>query len=174
MPYIKQVNRPFYKKPILGILEVIPAMTDSPTLERMKTKGRWFKAFLELVLQNYTSESSEMDASLRRHTDVIRSGYIRSEHPGDLNYALSATLWGLLGDHPKHPLGDYALRTYCRGVLERTLHWFPHDRQESDFSFVVTGVIGDVVDECYRRRTADYEDSKIEQEGDLWKNGELI
>ena len=61
----------------------------------------------------------------------------------------------------------YALRSYIKGAL-----WFVLHRLENSENWFITtivyGLLTDVIDETYRRKTSIYEDVKMNENGDLW------
>ena len=89
-------------------------------------------------------------------------------HCGEINYILSSVKWGLLGDVDGIREGRYCLRTFLKGALHWVLtDYLPHCR-DVRFYIMLQGVLTDVIDEAYRRRTAVYENRKIDENGDLW------
>ena len=177
MPYTKQDSRTPFKPAIMGVLDGIPIMDNIASLTRMSEKGRWFKAFVDLVFKGSTSEHPEKVEILKPFTDVIREQYRKTRHPGDLNYAISSVYWGLLGDYPRHPKADYALRVFCRGVLQSYLERmsdYYKDRMDEDFVIITYGVIGDVISETYLRKTIIFENEKMQENGDIYKDGKLV
>lgn len=110
------------------------------------------------------------------------------ETAGLLNYAISVPYWGLLGDAEGTP-ASYGLRAYLKGTLLEVLKWgddlFLKPKNDSPTGIwaqaviayrkklIVQGVLSDVLDEAYRRKTVPYEEEKARQNGDLWVNNEI-
>jgi hypothetical protein len=86
---------------------------------------------------------------------------------GLLNYVSSAVIWGILGDSLSTKPARYGFRAYIKGIL-----WgiYQEGTNTNDNRRAVgfQGVITDVIDEMYRRKTAIYEDEKIKLHGDIW------
>ena len=60
-------------------------------------------------------------------------------------------------------IGSYVTKTDSQ---KNSLIWFRR-------KLVSVGVMSDIIEETYRRKTSVYEDEKIEINGDLWEKGEL-
>src|SRR5690606_33216237 len=87
---------------------------------------------------------------------------------GELNYAVSALYWGLLGESQAIPSAKYGMRAYFVGILEKIYSSLETvnsgNQRDATMAFrrhlIIRGVLHDVLSEAYRRQTAYYEDEK--------------
>lgn len=194
MPYIKQASRVKFK-PVLD--EIIQIIVSGP--EPKYTKGEYFgyyanrlvKLFLQTIdAPNQAFNSANFPEPKRKQINMLLdrlASYLNKSDPiegaGDLNYAITSVLWGITGDAEGLDPAGYGFRTYLTGMLEV----IRDDLKTSRFGasnanpilnfrryWVCVGVLSDVLDETYRRRTAPYEDVKISENGDIWSEGKLI
>jgi hypothetical protein len=112
-------------------------------------------------------------ATLIGGTDPIQAA-------GDLNYNISAVLWGITGDMEGIPEAGYGYRAYLKGFIQKIrdmVQPLPGNAGDAIMSYrrhlVVKAVLDDVLEEWYRVKTADYEERKKAENGDLWENGKL-
>ena len=169
MPYIVQKDRSQYDPIINKVLEAIHAEKDALSQVDRFAHFAWF-------LFRGSADSvpfEETDEVIRRQVCdyawavlcILRAKEL-TVMAGDLNYVLSSIIWGMLGDDALFDRAKYATRAYVHGVL-LTVQDLP-SKKVTRKNIMLRGVIGDVMDELYRRRTAVYEDRKIYENGDLW------
>jgi hypothetical protein len=176
MPYIKKENRPKYNAINEQIMGLIPA-TDSPLTQASKVAS--YVSFLireikkiskpHLVYSPQYTKSTGTEQKLALYAmKIARTLPSKMEDmAGELNYSLSHLCWGLCGDAPNRPSARYCMRAFIKGALKRAFFAnLPYYTDEEYIFF--SGVLDDVIVEIYRRRTAPYEDQKIEECGDLW------
>jgi hypothetical protein len=90
------------------------------------------------------------------------------DQAGELNYCISSVLWGVLGDSlHSGSEAKYGFRCYVKGILLTISEYFERN-VNSRRSILGKGIISDVIEEMYRRKTASYQDLKIIQNGDIW------
>jgi hypothetical protein len=175
MPYIVQKDRAQYDPIINKVLEAIHIEKDALSQVDRFANFAWF-------LFRGSADSvpfNETDEDIRKQVCdyawavlcMLRAKEL-TVMAGDLNYVLSSIIWGMLGDDPLFDRAKYATRAYMHGVL-LTLQDLPFkqdlpSKKVTRKNVMLHGVLGDVMDELYRRRTAIYEDRKIYENGDLW------
>lgn len=184
MPYIKKNDRREYFSIIEGVLNAIPQHTEP------FAQVEYVGFFVNGVMKGfdhpkaYNPDSNLFDAlcediEIKRifNEHIFASLQILSEQnlearAGELNYLISAVIWGYLGDSALFAPARYATRAYMRGVLLRIkdeLQRFgPLGEYQWRSYLLLRGVFGDILSELYRRRTAVYEDQKIAESGDIW------
>lgn len=192
MPYIAQKDRPKYDPKIEETTRYL-LMPETPSRDPMNV-AEHFGYFVFALTKTYLRANGACylkDTSFIRHsprnlavhpeTQVILNGIaenlvdilqtssdVLACQCGDMNYILSSIMWGILGDMDGAPEGRYALRCFLKGALHWVLtDYIPHCI-DIRYYILLQGVLTDVIDETYRRKTAPYEDVKIEQNGDLW------
>lgn len=101
---------------------------------------------------------------------------------GDMNYSISAIYWGFLGDSDKFFRANYGTRAYLNGVLDKIMSQIETvsvsgNNKDATMAFrrqlVIRGVLDHVKHETYRRKTAIYEQEKIDENADIYTNGVL-
>lgn len=88
------------------------------------------------------------------------------DQAGELNYIISAVVWGVLGDSIHAEPARYGYRTFVKAILETIYACLSVSTSKVDL--MLRGVLSDVIDEMYRRKTSIFEDDKIKMNGDLW------
>lgn len=194
MPYIKQASRVKFK-PVID--EIIQHIISGP--ETRYIKGEYFgyyanrltKLFLQTIdAPNQSFNSANFGEPKRKAINMLidrMASYLNKNDPiegaGDLNYAITSVLWGVTGDVEGQDTSGYGFRTYLTGMLgvirdELKTSRFGASNANPILNhrryWVCLGVLSDILDETYRRRTAPYEDIKIAENGDLWSEGKLI
>jgi hypothetical protein len=185
MPYIKQEDRKHYNGPIKTVVETI--VGEFKLTRRAEMLG-WF---CRRVVLHYTFPNAPFDVDnafnslefdgdrarvLKTHAQVL-ANTLRQRYTlhhdkyfdaaGDLNYVLSAILWGVMGDAPGAESAKYGFRSMVREMINHVREQIV-GTVDIRLQMMVRGVLNDVIDEMYRRKTAVYEDQKIEENGDLW------
>jgi hypothetical protein len=100
---------------------------------------------------------------------------------GELNYAISAIMWGFLGQAEGFPEIGYGIRAYLEGILDKirqSLETVNNGSQkDATMAFrrhlVIRGVLNHISQETYRQLTANYEDVKLGENGSIWHDGKL-
>ena len=194
MPYIGPESRDKFKDTIVEVVSVIAGGSES-----LYSKGEYFGYFVSRVFKGFLSmetihENSfnstffnvEKKNKLSSCSDKIVLMFGGGDSlvvAGDLNYVITSVCWGLIGDSSVSEKASYGFRTYLKGILLviqgaiRSYVTKANNQKDSLIWFrrklVAVGVMSDIVEETYRRKTAVYEDEKIEINGDLWEKGEL-
>jgi len=194
MPYIVPENRDRFKDTIVKVVSTILSGSESHY-----SKGEYFGYFASRVFKGFLSMETIHENSfnstffnVEKRNDLSSAadkvvlmfgGGDSLSIAGDLNYVITSVYWGLIGDSSLSEKANYGFRTYLKGILlvtqgaiedyvtktdskKNSLIWFRR-------KLVAVGVMSDVIEETYRRKTAVYEDEKIEINGDLWEKGEL-
>jgi hypothetical protein len=195
MPYIKQAARVKFKPVIDEILSQIISGSESRYV-----KGEYFgyyvnrlvKYFLQsLDAPNQSFNSMNFPEPKRKALNVAvdrLAAYLNKSDPiegaGELNYAITSVLWGLTGDAEGLEPSGYGHRAYLTGMLDVIREDLKNCRFSATSNpnpilnfrryWVCVGVLNDVINENYRRRTAPYEDGKIAENGDVWAEGKLV
>jgi len=176
MPYIVKENRPNYDVINEKVMGLIPS--DNPLLSQAHAVGCFTACLIQEIKKlsnpslNYGiiyMTSSGTEIKLREYAaELARTlpGNMESM-AGDLNYSLSSLCWGLCGDAPDRDTARYCMRSFIKGALWRAFMTQVNYFTGEEYIFFA-GVITDIIDEMYRRRTANYEDAAMEKNGDLW------
>lgn len=193
MPYIPMEDRPKFQHAINQMIGIFKESNDN-----LNTKGEYFGYFVNRLVRRFLQDpnhtanafNSANFVDTKRKTiancadsmcavitspDVVASA-------GKLNYGITAVLWGFLGECEGLPEAGYGMRAYLRGMLDRINSTIEtvNTGSKSDMTLafrrhlVIRGVLGDVISETYRRTTTDYEEKKLEQNGDIWQDGKLV
>lgn len=194
MPYIAQKDRTKFVDQVLETIDAIMGGAETTYI-----KGEHFGYWANRVVmgfvrdprsKNHSFNSANFNATrqarLAASADKI-SALIPNTDPivsaGDLNYVLSSVYWGILGEAKGIPKANYGFRTYLKGILRKILlksieSNSSGSQRDATMSFrrclVADGVVSDVIDECYRLHTVEYENEKITQNAFLWVAGRLI
>ena len=138
------------------------------------TKNAFNSAFFnESKKKTLASAADSMAATINR-ADPIASA-------AELNYCVSAVLWGVLGEAEGFEDPGYGVRAYLRAMVEKVLASVEtvNTGSQRDMSMafrrhlVIRGVLADVVSETYHRFTTPYEDGKLSENGDIWQKKQL-
>lgn len=175
MPYITQEARTPYRILIENTVKIICEEKD---LTRAELAG----FFVQRIVSGFLDHEFELNLKSFQDPDrlenllklangfseqVLKNSDLFSQ-AGELNYLVSTVLYGILGDslYSGGP-ARYGFRVYLKGILQRI-----SDQLDKSSSLrreiICQGVISDVVDEMYRRKTAIYENQKMRETGDLW------
>lgn len=178
MPYIAKVDRPKYELLVTAVMDSIYQMGITPIVQAER-----LAYFTDALIQSlrmisnpqlkfdfHFSVGSGSEAKFREQaTALARILPIQIENrAGELNYVLSTISWGLTGLAPDVPSARYCGRSFIKGALWRALLSNLNTLDGAEYIFYA-GVITDVIDEMYRRRTEPFEDTKIKENGDLWE-----
>lgn len=193
MPYIKPDNRPKFKEPILQALGVLKDTNDT-----LYVKGEYLGYFINrackrfLADPEYTRDSfnsahfnEAKKKALSNAADSIAALLNRADPisaAGELNYALSAVIWGWLGECSGFPQTGYGLRAYVEGVLDKIKSSVETvntgNQRDMAMAFrrhlVIRGVFSHISLETYRLKTSVYEDQKIKENESVWEGGDLV
>jgi len=192
MPYINQKDRTKFSFSINEVLKVLGDSNDN-----FYTKGEYFGYFLNRCVKrfladpDYTNQSFNSAffnqtkyKSLSNSADSIAALLNRADPiagAGELNYAISAVMWGFLGEAEGFPQIGYGIRAYLEGIIDKVKESIETvsngSQKDATMSFrrhlVIRGVLSHIMKETYRLKTVPYEDSKILENGDVWVNGRL-
>lgn len=194
MPYIKPVDRTKFAHSISEVLGILK--DDNDTLYH---KGEYIGYFLHRAVKRYLADpgytqntfnsahfNQSKQKTLANAADSIAALISRADPiagAGELNYALSAVLWGYLGEADDFPFVGYGMRAYITGIIDRVKSTVVDGPKEgmsprdATMAFrrhlVIRGVLQDIMTETYRRTTGPYEDAKLAENGDVWVDGKL-
>jgi hypothetical protein len=178
MPYITQNARNTYLNLIDNAVKVICSEKD---FRRAELLGY----FAQEIFSEFTCVQTRLNFKMFQEHDKIAkineivkdfsSRLQRDEsdlfsRSGELNYIISAVIYGVLGDS-LHAGGQakYGFRVFVKGILESISSDFDKcSSLQSRLDIIGKGIITDIIDEMYRRKTSSYEDEKILSSGDLW------
>lgn len=193
MPYIKLVDRTKFSVPIMDALNVLKDPNDTPYL-----KAEYFGFFVNrlvrrfLIDPDYTANSFNSyhfnegkKKTLIQAADSLSAAINRADPiatAGELNYSITAVLWGFLGDAEGFVSVGYGMRTLMRGVIEKINQSIEtvNSGSQKDMAMafrrhlIIRGVLADIVTETYRLKTIPYEELKIAENGHVWKDGKLV
>jgi len=193
MPYLKLEDRTKFKN---HITEVVNLMTENNT--NLYNRGEHFGYFVNRLVRrflgdpNYTHHSfnsmffgEPVRKTLDHNADSIAANLQKStpiETAGDLNYAISAVYWGVLGQSSHATPARYGVHAYYAGILEKIRSTIDtvNVGNQSDMTvafrrhIVIRGVLTHVLEEGYRRWVVPYEETKISENGDVWAAGDLV
>jgi len=189
MPYIKQSDREKYTKQITEAVEQI-ILGPEPDHIKGELFGYWANRLVKKYVQDPRAEDQTFNSSgfnkdkvtkVSANADrlaVLIGASSPTETAGDLNFCLSAVYWGILGDDPRVKDARYGMRAYLKGILHKIMESVTSrstgSQSDAAMSFrrhlVAKGVLSDVMDEAYARKTRIYEDGKIRENGDLWNS----
>lgn len=193
MTYASPNERVKFANLITETLDVLRDPNDAPYL-----KGEFFGYFVNRVVRkflidpDYTGNSfnsyffNEAKKKLLTHSADSISALVNRSDPiasaAELNYAITAILWGFLGDAAGCPAVGYGLRAYLRAVITKISQSIETvnsgSQRDMTMAFrrhlIIRGVLDDIVSETYRIKTIPYEDEKRRENGDIWKDGKLV
>lgn len=196
MPYIKTTDRSQYNE---TIREMVSFLTQGP--ETQMVKGEYYGFFLSRLCYRFMNYDNYSKQFFNSHTfsEPIRkkladtadktalklTGTNPLEAAGNMNYIISAILWGIMGDCTGVDSAGYAFRCYLKSVTSQVRDslskgTFPNDLDSKERLMlsrrytVAYGVVDDVVGEVFRRKNSPYEDQKIAENGDVWVDGKLL
>ena len=189
MPYISVEDRPVYTQSLSVVLESVRQAKDP--VQATEMIAWWCRYVLrrfsgqaqekEEVSFNEEQFSTELKRVLKHSGDVVANqfrGKFRENDTlallsvaGHINYCFSAVCWGFLGDSKGFDSGRYGTRSMLAENLRKVRDGITASTARKETMF--KGVLNDVLDEMYRRKTAVYEDVKIVENGDVWTDGLL-
>lgn len=180
MPYIKKIDRQIFKQPILDVLENIQQKSDS--IEKCEAFQEFANELIRSLIANHHKfdypDFSPINQKSQAIKLIVQNLYDVDllQMAGKLNYVISTILWGFLGQAPGFDNAGYGQRTYSKGILENILNSVGNSSThiEQRLQITICGVLSDIIDEVYRRPTAEYENAKILENGDLWDDAGLI
>lgn len=199
MPYIKPVDRPKFK----DLVKTAVSLIKQPNLS-LYIQGEYFGYVVNRAVRKFTGNNDYTNIAFNSATfnnsdqktlanvaDKIAACLNRADPlsaAGELNYAISAIYWGLLGGYTMRgvatgfPEASYGMRAYLTGILEKIYSSLesPNAGSQRDVAMafrrhlVVRGVLHDVLSEAYGRLTTVYEEAKRSENGDIWHEGKLV
>lgn len=193
MPYIKQEDRLKFQSAIENVLSAIMEGTETPYIQ-----GEYFGFFVNRLVRRFLNspdaENNSFNSAffneskkktLTNYADKVCAMLNRADPlsaAGELNYAVTALYWGLLGEAEKVPSAKYGMRAYLVGILEKVYSSLETvnsgNQRDATMAFrrhlIIRGVLHDVLSETYRRQTGYYEDEKRLENKDIWHLGKLV
>ena len=193
MPYIKLADRSKFAPSIMEILGVLGESNDT-----FYVKGEYFGYFVNRCVKRFLADPDYVQNSfnsaffnqskqktLANSADSIAAMINRADPiagAGELNYAISAIMWGFLGEAKGFPQIGYGIRAYLDGVLDKIKNSIESvnngSQKDATMAFrrhlVIRGVLANIMQETYRLKTVAYEDAKIAENGVVWRDGELV
>lgn len=197
MPYITPENRTKYISSIEKVISTFKKVEGEGEY-LLTARAELFGFFVDRLIHKFIQkEPYQKLLSERRLNQVVLHDDLNSivndiseyytfalADAGELNYVISAVYWGLLGEAEGMPPVGYGMRVYLRSMLEEIkskvsvpLSWLASNEEEIfklRSILIASGVLNDVISEAYRRKTVLYEDLKIVENGDVWKDGKLV
>jgi len=194
MPYIKLDDRSRFEAPVREALNVIANGPENPYV-----KGEYFGYFTNRLVRRLLGTQEGVNSSfnstyfnetkkktIQATADSLsvlinRSDLINSA--GELNYCISAVMWGFMGAAHGTTPANYGMRAYLKGILEAIIQELksPNTGNQGDVTqafrrnLIIRGVLSDVIDEAYRRLTVPYEEEKMNMNSDIYDTeGRLI
>lgn len=165
MPYIKKEDRDLFN-PYLNA-SLVAISNESCDLVRAESIGWWLDYVVSSMLNRKDGSKNCSVLGLKDHADVILIN-LRSNDlfplAGNLNYCLSYLAWGVLGGFSGFKKASYGMRCYLAQQIRQVSDRIKPDSRSSS---IIKGAISDMLDELYRRKTAEYEDAKAIENGDL-------
>lgn len=194
MPYIKLTERNKFAGSIAEIMGVLGDANDTPYL-----KGEYFGYFLNRLVKrfladpDYTQNSfnsaffnESKKKTLINAADSMAAMINRADpiaSAGELNYAISAVMWGYFGETRGFGHQPYGVRAYWAGIVEKVSSSLDSSQvagsqRDMTMAFrrqmVIRGVMSDVLNETYRLKTAPMQEGQIVETGDIWQDGRLL
>jgi hypothetical protein len=193
MPYIKKEERAKFAIHIQDVLGILKDQNDS-----FYVKGEYFAYFVNRCVKKFLVDpdfqqntfnsvnfNEGKKKTLMNAADSIAAVIDRADPiagAGDLNYAISAVMWGFLGEAEGFPKIGYGIRAYLEGILDKIKDSIESvsngSQKDSTMMFrrhlVIRGVLSHVMKETYRLKTVPYEEVKIDQNGTVWADGKLV
>ena len=193
MPYIKVNDRNKFSHSIAEALSILKDGNDN-----FYTKGEYFGYFVNRCVKRFMADAEYTNnsfnsaffneskkKSLANAADSIAAAINRADpiaSAGELNYAISAVMWGFLGEADGFPQIGYGIRAYLEGILDKikdTIDTAGNSGSQKDATMafrrhlVIKGVLSHIMKETYRLKTVPYEDGKLKENGDVWVDGHL-
>lgn len=193
MPYIKLSDR---NKFSVSITEVVSILGDSN--DTFYVKGEYFGYFVNRCVKRFLADPDYVQSSfnsaffnqtkqktLANAADSVAALINRADPiagAGELNYAISAIMWGFLGEAKGFPQIGYGIRAYLEGILDKIRDSIQSinngSQKDATMAFrrhlVIRGVLSHIMKETYRLKTVEYENIKMDENGDIWSDGVLV
>jgi hypothetical protein len=163
MPYIKKENRSLYNEILENTVnEILLDKADDIILISSS-----FKSYVYELISTFIGRFRYYDSLI---TDIKKDSDLLHQ-VGDLNYCITYVYWKLLGDNASYGK-RVLLQSKIIDMLRISVNWFDNS-DEYDPGHVrlemARSVLNDVLNETYRRKTAIYEDQKIQENGDVFE-----
>lgn len=193
MPYIKLAERAKFKPHIEKVMSILTNVNDS-----LYVKGEYFGYFSNRLVSHYLNNpaaggscfnSAFFNESIKKdlQTSADQVGVLMNrndplESAGDLNYIISALYWGMTGSAEGVEPVNYGVRAYLAGAIEKIHDSIGSSNQgnQKDMTMafrrhlIARGVLKHILIEEFRRKTSLYENTKLQENGDIWKDGKLV
>jgi hypothetical protein len=193
MSYIKLAERAKFKPHIEQVMSVLTNTNDS-----LYVKGEYFGYFVNRLVSHYLNNpaaggscfnsnffSESVKKDLQSSADQVGGLMNRNdplESAADMSYIISAIYWGMTGSAHGVESVNYGVRAYLAGIVEKI-----HDsvgslnqgnQKDATMAFrrhlIARGVLQHILIEEFRRKTSIYENGKVQENGDIWKDGKLV
>lgn len=193
MTYINVNDRRKFAQSIAETLSILKDSNDN-----FYTKGEYFGYFVNRCVKRFMADSEYTNNSfnsaffneskkktLANSADSIAALINRSDpiaSAGELNYAISAVMWGFLGECDGFPQIGYGIRAYLEGILDKIKDTVestttPASQRDATMAFrrhlIIKGILSHIMKETYRLKTVPYIEGKILENGDIWVDGHL-
>lgn len=181
MPYIAKELRTVYEPSLTAILE---ALKNEHPVVRAELIGSWIRRVVTRFINLSFDDTMKIDGDpntwkkLVFQSDIVysilsskfrdRDNAALLSIAGEFNYIISYLVWGVSGDYPGYEQAGYGARSYIAQVLRYVRDGFEESMGGFRKINMLKGVLSDVIDEVYRRKTSIYENQKIEENGDLY------
>jgi hypothetical protein len=171
MPYIAKKDRNLINCFLNEAINIILSQEDKSKKSEMV--GFWTYYLVNSSLSKKTqikssSLAEQADNVLNQILEPLGSNPTEDQifsFAGNLNYSISYVAWGVLGDHKGAQKASYGMRCYTAQQIRSVLESIAPECEK--INMILRGVLNDVLDELYRRKTSVYEDKKILENGDL-------
>ena len=195
MPYARIAQRSRYNPVILEVVKLIMTGTEAKML-----KGELLAFFVNRICRIFMQTTDYEKQAFNSHlfpavkVKALRDigskvcSFFDKDDPlnsaEELSYVIGAITWGCLGDHPEVDKADYGFRAYIKGLFDQLKDGLANatfdtpTHKDSTIALrryvLVKGVVSDVMDETFRRRSAAWLNQRIKDNGDLWEDGKLL
>jgi len=181
MPYIVKSDRPEINEQVEKVLKIISTQDD--LIRVMEYVALYCHDVVRGYMENLTTPHNEFNcmsferkakfdvhnAAMEVVKHLTRPGTDLLKQSGELNYSLTAVVWGAMGEDSRFTEAKYGQRAYLKGAISRIRdNFLKGGKNDERKYYVVHGILSDVIDETYRRYTAKYEDKKMEENGDVY------
>lgn len=199
MPYINVEDRVKFEPAVKELLEILHDSTDT-----IYIKGEYFGYFVNRLVRKWLADpdyvkpafnsfffNESKRKALSNASDHLAAAISKGDplaSAAQLNYCLTAVLWGVLGESAEFPKANYGFRTYLRAMIEKVLQSVETvntgSQRDMAMAFrrhlIIRGVLADVVSETHRNLTVKEEENpstQVDKFGDnssIWADGKLV
>lgn len=193
MPYIELENRSKFAPAIMEALGILKDGNDN-----FYIKGEFLGYFFNRCVKRFLADpdyiqnsfnsaffNASKQKSLANSADSIAAMINRSDPiagAAELNYALTAILWGFLGQAEGFPQIGYGIRAYLEGILDKIRQNLETvntgSQKDATMAFrrhlVIRGVLSHISLQTFKFLTLPYEMDKLKANDQIWVAGKLI